>query len=485
MQATATPRAFQSDTLEPFPDQLPTKKKSARKAEQKTDITIAYIGGGSRAWAVMLMRDLALSENLEGELRLYDIDHAASVQNEELGKHVFTHAESRTKFRVRAVQSLAETLRGADFVVISIEPGPTTMRYADLEIPAKYGILQTVGDTTGPGGLLRAMRSVPIFQGFANAVMEHCPKAWVINYTNPMALCTAALSADHPGIKTFGCCHEVFGTQRMLAQKVAQWFDTEIPDRAEIALDITGVNHFTWATKAAWRGNDLMPLVRKSIEEENFFADRTEEAKKAISESKWFGSAKLVAHDLFRRFGALGAAGDRHLVEFVPWYLSSEAELHRWGVVRTPYSWRLERSTSERTALKEVTDNPLTPSGEEGVQQIEALLGINPFITNVNLPNEGQIPWLPKGTLVETYADFGHDRLRPLMANDLPAGAQTLVRRVADEQNLTLQACREKNLDLAFQALLSDPLVHISADQAQRMFGEMVEATREMLDGWK
>ena len=118
---------------------------------------------------------------------------------------------------------MADALRGADFVVLSIEPGPTEARYADLVIPAKYGILQPVGDTTGPGGIARALRAVPIYTDFALKIERYCPKAWVINYTNPMTLCMAALYAATPKIKAFGCCHEVFHTQKRLAGLVAAW----------------------------------------------------------------------------------------------------------------------------------------------------------------------------------------------------------------------------------------------------------------------
>lgn len=303
-----------------------------------THIKIAYIGGGSREWAVKLMTDLALSDKLAGVLELYDLDSEAVHHNQELGKQIFAHPDALTKFQVKVSKSLRQALSGADFVVISIEPGPISLREADLDIPASYGILQTVGDTTGPGGILRALRSVPIYRQFATAIMEECPQAWVINYTNPMAICTAALHALAPGIKAFGCCHEVFGTQKMLAGLVRQWFEVEEPPREEIKLDICGINHFTFATESRWKEIDLMPLIRAMIEADGFFSDRSASAGKAKSEGRWFASEGLVAYDLLRRFGALGAAGDRHLAEFLPWILTSEEELHRWGGCRHPVS---------------------------------------------------------------------------------------------------------------------------------------------------
>ncbi len=457
------------------------KTDSRPEGPEKSCIKIAYIGGGSREWAVKLMADLALSEKLEGELVLYDIDFEAARHNHALGQEIFSHPDALGKFRVHAVKSLMEALSGADFVVISIEPGPVSLREADLEIPAKYGILQTVGDTTGPGGILRALRSVPIYRQLAAAIMEECPEAWVINYTNPMAICTAALHALAPGIKAFGCCHEVFSTQKMLAKLVPGWFEAAEPPRQEIQLDICGINHFTFATQARWRENDLIPRIRSMVETGDFFRNRADFAAKARSEGSWFASEGLVAYDLFRRFGALGAAGDRHLVEFVPWYLTSEAELHRWGVVATPFHWRLERSRAERPKLSNLTRQGLKPSGEEGVDQIEALLGMRHLVTNVNLPNKGQISWLPQGTIVETYADWGRESLRPLITCEPPAGVKHLIRHAAEEQRLLLEASLNGNYELAFQVLLTNPLVRIPSEKAREMFSLMLQKSMGVL----
>ena len=131
------------------------------------EIKIAYIGGGSRAWAKHLMTDLALTPELAGELRLYDIDMRAAQANEKVAADIFGHKDALTKFRVRAVKTPKEALQGADFVVMSIEPGPIGLRYSDLEIPAKYGILQPVGDSTGPGGICRALRTIPTYTDYA------------------------------------------------------------------------------------------------------------------------------------------------------------------------------------------------------------------------------------------------------------------------------------------------------------------------------
>jgi len=307
----------------------------------KANIKIAYIGGGSRNWARMVMTDLALCEYLTGEIALYDIDRGAALANVERAAALFSHPDARTTFKVTAAHTTAEALTGANFVFLSILPGPMQMFANDLDIPARYGILQTVGDTTGPGGISRALRTIPTYVEYAHQIMEHCPNAWVINYTNPMTLCTSAFYAAEPQIQAFGCCHEVFGTQHMLAGLVEEYMDVPHPRRQEIKTDIAGLNHFTFATAARWNGIDLFPLLQRRIQSEGFWADQTEWALQLKAHGSWFQSLSRIAFDFLRRFGALGAAGDRHLAEFVPWYLVSEENLHRYGVILTPSSYRI------------------------------------------------------------------------------------------------------------------------------------------------
>jgi alpha-galactosidase/6-phospho-beta-glucosidase family protein len=450
-----------------------------------TEIKVAYIGGGSRFWARDLLGDLAQSQRLTGRVELYDIDRPAAEKNAAIGAAIFDRPEARTRFSVHAVKRLSDALRGADYVVLSIEPGPTEMRYADLEIPAQHGILQPVGDTTGPGGIARTLRAVPLYIEFARQIAEHCPQAWVINYTNPMTLCTAALHAAAPGIKAFGCCHEVYQTQHRLADLVARWFGVQRPPREQIKVELSGINHFTWVTAASWQGRDLLPRLRAFVAEPRFFKSHARAARANKFAERWFESSGQVAFDLLRRFGALGAAGDRHLVEFVSWYAVNEAQLHRWGVILTPYAWRRRRMYEVDRDVAYYAQTQLRPSGEEGVKLIEALAGNARLKTNMNLPNRGQAPDLLPGHIVETNAEFRRDSVEPLVTRPLPAGAAALVRRVIDVQQLTLRAALERDPDLAFQALLLDPLVHLPVDEAWTMFKGMLHHMKPCLPGWR
>ena len=149
-------------------------------------IRVCIIGGGSRLWAIQFLKDLTLQDKLGAHVVLYDIDKNAAENNEEVANEIFRINGKADVLSVSVASTLDEGLRGADFVIIAIEPGLTEIRKFDLELPEEYGILQSVGDTTGPGGLMRARRAIPLFIDFARAIEKNCPDAWVINYTNPM-----------------------------------------------------------------------------------------------------------------------------------------------------------------------------------------------------------------------------------------------------------------------------------------------------------
>ena len=191
-------------------------------------INIAYIGGGSRGWAWTFMTDLSLEKQLGGEIRLYDIDHKASKINEKIGNDLKKDKKCVSDFTYKSVNSLKQALKGADFVVISILPGTFKEMGSDIHTPEKYGIYQSVGDTAGPGGYIRGLRTVPMFIEIAEAVKKYAPNAWVINYTNPMSLCVKTLYETFPEIKAFGCCHEVFNTQDLLANIASKELNKKI-----------------------------------------------------------------------------------------------------------------------------------------------------------------------------------------------------------------------------------------------------------------
>ena len=456
-----------------------------RQADHVSDIQICYIGGGSRAWAWDLMSDLALEPALSGTVRLYDIDHEAARANEIIGNRLH---EKDGRWHYRVADELGQALDGADFVVISILPGTLDEMASDVHTPEKYGIYQAVGDTVGPGGIVRAMRTLPMYDVIAHAIKEHCPKAWVINYTNPMTLCVSYLYRAFPEIRAFGCCHEVFGTQRVMARMLEEHFaDGRTIEREEIKTNVKGINHFTWIDKASYHGMDIMPLYKKFCEK---YRDTGIEVGARAGSARYFVCDNRVKFDLFLRYGIAAAAGDRHLAEFLPpWYLKTPEDVERWGFALTPVSYRREnyRERAERAEalVKGEIEFPLKPSGEEGVRQIKALVGLGDLVTNVNLPNVGQISSLPMGAVVETNVVFSHNSIQPVVAGSLPAEVNALVYRHVVNQQLIVEATAEHDMSKVFNAFVNDPLVTLSMDQARAMFDEMVKGTERYLDWWK
>jgi len=451
------------------------------------EIKIAYVGGGSRGWAWGLMSDLAACEDISGQVALYDIDLQAAKDNEVIGNRFRTAEGVKSDWRYLAVNTLAEALTGADFVVISILPGTFDEMEQDVHLPEKYGIYQSVGDTSGPGGILRAMRTVPMFEEIAEAVREFCPDAWVINYTNPMTLCVKTLYRVFPKIKAFGCCHEVFGTQKFLARMVEEVFGVEKVDRHEIKVNPVGVNHFTWLTSAFWQNIDLFPYYREFCQK---YREGYQGGGKNV-DSNWmnnsFASTEKVKMDLFLRYGCIAAAGDRHLAEFCEgkWYLESPERVREMQFGLTSVAWRkkeleerLAKSRRLRTGEEQVE---IKGTGEEGVNQIRALLGLCELVTNVNLPNQGQILNLPMGAVVETNAVFRSGSLTPVLAGCVPLDIFPMVARICGEQEMLSEGIAERDVKRIFAAFANDPLVTCGLSDARSLFKEMCEKTEKYL----
>ncbi len=452
------------------------------------ELKIAYIGGGSRGWARKLMIDLALCSELAGEVALYDIDPDSARLNEQLGNWLQTQKGVVSHWHYTTVPTLPDALRGADFVVLSIQPGPLEIMEKEISIAESFGLYFPVGDTAGAPGLVRGIRTAIVYAQFAEAITTICPKAWVINYTNPMAICTRTLRRVSPDLKVFGCCHEVFATQRMLAALAARVLNTpSIPKRREIQTNVLGINHFTWIDQAHWKGQDLLKLLDEHLREPGVI--RTYTRQEVESFNDWFFSTDQVKYALFQHFGILAAAGDRHLVEFLPGFIQSPEILFQWGIIRTPVSWRIERWRSApqltRDLIEGRTPLDLSASGEEGIAQIMALVGLGDLVTNINYENQGQVTNLPPKAVVETNAHISRDRVHPLTAGALPEGLAPLVAQHSTNQELIIEAALSQNKELAFQAVYLDPASHLTIDGAWKMYNQMLEASRSCLPGWE
>ncbi|MDO4741365.1 MAG: alpha-glucosidase/alpha-galactosidase [Eubacteriales bacterium] len=448
------------------------------------DLRIAYIGGGSRDWAWCFMQDLALERQMEGVIRLYDIDREAAQHNAVIGNRISAHAQARSRWRYEVADSLAEALDGADFVIISILPGTFDEMESDVHAPERCGVYQAVGDTVGPGGCVRALRTIPMYVTIAEAIREHAPQAWVINYTNPMAQCVATLYEVFPQVKAIGCCHEVFHAMDLLCCMLRDKLGVQA-QRQQLRCTLAGVNHFTWITSAYYGGLDLFPMFAEFCREH--LAEGYDETGCSLWRGDPFKSAHRALMDMFLRYGAIPAAGDRHLTEFLPpWYLKDSETVRQWRFGLTPVSWRKEdlqarlaRSERLRTGEEEIC---LTPSGEEGHLIMKALLGLGDMLTNVNLPNRGQIPGLPLRAVVETNAYISRSGVSPVMDGALPEGVLGLVMPHALNQLSVLRAAMTGDRELAFRAFLNEPLMQgVAPDEARALFAQMLRSTAAYL----
>lgn len=458
------------------------------------DVNIAYIGGGSRGWAWTFMTDLAREEKLSGEIRLYDIDKKAAENNEKIGNHISSRKEAVGKWKYVVKDTLKDALTGADFVVISIMPGTFDEMESDVHTPERLGIYQSVGDTAGPGGIIRALRTLPMFREVAEAIRDYSPNAWVINYTNPMTLCVKMLYHVFPEIKAFGCCHEVFGTQNVLAGILKkEGYVTGDIERRDIQINVLGINHFTWFDYASYKGMDLFPIYRKYIDEhfdEGFDSSETENWL-----NRCFACKHRVKMDLFKRYGLIAAAGDRHLAEFMPGdtYLKDPATVESWDFGLTPVSWRkedLKQKLERSKRLAEFSEEiELNPTGEEGILLIKALCGLERVVSNVNIPNTGlQIANLPKEAVVETNAIFERDAIRPIYAGYIPDNVLSLVMPHIKNHERTLKAAETCDRNLVKEAFKEDPLVKGRATDAEieKLADDMIDNTIKYLPaGWK
>ena len=461
-------------------------------SDKAIDVNIAYIGGGSRGWAWTFMTDLALEPKMSGTIRLYDIDGEAAKKNEIIGNRLSERKEVSGKWKYITAPSLKEALEGADFIVISILPGTFDEMEVDVHYPERLGIYQSVGDTAGPGGIMRALRTIPMFVEIANAIKKYSPNAWVINYTNPMSLCVKTLYTVFPEIKAFGCCHEVFGTQKVLKDITEKALGIAGIERSEIHVNVLGINHFTWFDYASYKGIDIFPIYRDYIKEH--FEEGINDP-----DSNWANSCFACSHrvkfDLFQNYGLIAAAGDRHLAEFMPGdlYLKDPETVLQWKFALTSVAWRKEdlkeRLAKSRRLVSGEEEVELKPSGEEGIQLMKALCGLERVISNVNIPNTNrQITNLPEDAVVETNAVFERDAIRPVIAGALPEGVLRLTMPHVKNHETTLQAALTYDRSLVVKAFLNDPLVkgRASEEEVGKLVDDMIRDTMKYLPkGWE
>lgn len=410
------------------------------------------IGAGSTVFTPGLLHDLAASKFSDDCLvHLYDIDFEAAETMAKVGQKIAQLYGS--KMHVEAFLDRREALRGANFVTTTIAVGSAPGWRADLEIPAKYGIYQTVADSVGPGGVLRALRHIPQLVAIGEDIADVAPNAWFINYSNPLTANVRAIN-KYTGVKAVGLCHGTMHTKSKILK------DLGIDPQGVDAI-FAGINHLCWLLDLKRGSEDLYPMLRKAVAEKA--------GDKNSPENREEGVHSPVSADLFKTFGLYPAPGDRHVSEFFGKYLTraESGDLH-WGLqggldMTVEYIseksdlWDELRAQASGELPIERRDNQ---EGERLVMIAEALLtGTNHIELAVNLPNHGKISNLPFDAVVEVPAVVGAAGITGLAVGALPDAIATVLTHRSQQQEITVRAAMEVSRELAIQALYLDPLV--------------------------
>ena len=438
-------------------------------------VRIVIVGGGSYGWAPLFIRDLAVVPQLAGSaIVLHDIDPEAMDLVYRVGQRILETGD--LDIQLAQTDSLPEALAGADFVILTITTGGLQAMRHDLEIPARYGIAQSVGDTVGPGGLSRGLRNIPVVVEIARQMERHCPDAWLLNYTNPMTTLTRAVTRETT-IKTIGLCHEWLGVRG----KLAEFFGVAADD---FQPRVAGINHLIWLLDLWLDGRSLMPelhaLAARVLDGD---LDLDPDDKSPMADH---GRVKAR---LLQLYGGLPAAGDRHVAEFFPHFLTEATGWgEMYGVGLTSVADRVEWRASDKARLEAIPTGELELEPLLAEQSDEAAHSIiTALVTNgryegiMNLPNAGQIGNVPHDVVVETCGVVDSTGARGISSGDLPPAIHAVVSRHVSNQELIVEAALMGDITLARQALLNDPLVALPPETAVAMLDDLLQANRSYL----
>jgi alpha-galactosidase len=414
--------------------------------------TFVLIGAGSTVFTPGLLRDLAASRIFDDfTVRLVDLNFDAATTMAALGTRIAEKSGSR--MRVEAYSERREALPGARFVATTIAVGSAEGWYRDVEIPAAYGIQQTVGDSVGPGGVLRALRHSPELVAIARDIEELAPDAQLINYSNPLTANVRSVR-KYTSVDAIGLCHGTMHTKGALARDLGL-------DPADVHAVFAGVNHLCWLMDFRLGSEDLYPRLRELVEQRA--------GGKDAPSSREEGVHAAVSADLMRTFGLYPAPGDRHTAEFFGDYLALRptGELE-WGlqggkdatlqyIGEKSDLWDGLRAQASGSTEPDVGSNQ---EAERLVSIAEALLtGEDHVELAVNMPNDGKIPNVPASAVVEVPALIGAAGITGLAVGPMPDGIAAVLTARAQQQELIVDAAILGSRELAVQALVLDPLI--------------------------
>ncbi|WP_218104073.1 MULTISPECIES: alpha-galactosidase [Thermogemmatispora] len=430
-----------------------------------THVKITMMGAGSAVFARQLMTDVLFCEGLdEGTFALVDVDARRLELAHRIAEKLIERSGKR--WRVEASTERRKVMAGSDFLINTIEVAGLDYVRQDYEIPLKYGIDQCIGDTIGPGGIFKALRTGPAWLAILRDAEELCPRAWVLNYTNPMsALTLAALRGTR--LRTVGLCHSVQWTSRQLAHYL------EVPYE-ELEWRCAGINHLAWFTELRWRGEDLYPRLRERARRPEVY------------------ELDPVRFETMLHFGAFVTESSGHFSEYVPYFRKRPELIARYCragylgesgfYARNWPTWRREGEHAIEEMLTGERDIPWERSLEYGSQIIEAIVTGRPTVIYGNVRNVGLIENLPDGC-VEVACLVDRNGVQPIHFGRLPEQLAALDRAHMAVHELLCEALLTGRREPARYALFLDPLsaAVCSLEELSQLFDELWEAERAAL----
>lgn len=427
-------------------------------------VRIVLVGAGSVEFTRDLLGDfLSFPALADATIVLHDIDPERLRTAERMA--TWTAGALGASPRIEAHLDRREALRGADFVVNTIQVGGARATQVDFDVPARFGLRYTINDTINVGGVMRGLRTIPVVLGIVRDMEELCPDAWFLNYTNPMSMLIGAVSEASP-VRTVGLCHSVFWTIDTLAGYLG------IP-REEVDHVSAGINHLAFLLRLEHRGRDLYPELRAFVE-----------AGKAPDDD-------LVRAELFRRLGFYPTESSEHHAEYNPWFIPKGDSVERFHIPIGEYLSRVAHNLDEYAETRRMLDAgepfEIARSGEYAAVIVNSIVTGEPARIVANVPNRGAlIPNLDAAACVEVPALVDGTGVWPVAVGSLPLQCAAYIHPAVDAQLLTVRAALHEDRDAVYHAVMQDPQVQarLSLDDAWRLTDELIAAEAEWLPSW-
>lgn len=428
-------------------------------------IKIAYIGAGSFRFSTPFFNDMVImsSDNsMPIEVGLCDINpKSLEVMTKYFSKIIETNKNYKCDIKISSSVNRRDVLENADFVYKSISVGIQQSEWYDIYLPLKFGIPQNTGDTVGPGGIFRGLRVIPVVAEIVRDMKELCPKAPILNYTNPQSIIIMTAKTLFPDIQFIGLCHELFFGMSPVIKYFKKYFKIKIRDWHEFDLKYAGVNHFAWLTEVKLSGEDLYEKLRKHAHE---FVLRN--INSPVSD--YLGGFNF---HLLVKYGYYPYPGSRHIAEFLPDYFNYfnyEIQSPYWKFPRVRNIVGIDkmREKSYQRIEEIVNSNELFkirgPSLERAMDMTVSFLNNDDSTYVVNIPNESKgkkiIPQLPRDCIVEVPAYFSNKEITPTDEINLPDHIADLLIPHCRQQRLTVDAALGNDINLIYKAVFNDPM---------------------------